>query len=122
MIAQESSTLLSIQKIQINCWRLRGNARVNHGPSKGTEKTQEFIKREIQENKYQPNSIAYYFGADANANLFKTKVIGAELYRSEDYGMTWKKMNSYDLDGVFFTYGYYFAEMKVSPTNPDQIY
>jgi photosystem II stability/assembly factor-like uncharacterized protein len=84
--------------------------------------TAEVVKREIQENKYQPNAIADYFGADANANLFKTKVIGAELYRSEDYGETWKKMNSYDLDGVFFTYGYYFAEMKVSPTNPDQIY
>ena len=80
------------------------------------------VKKEIQEGKYTPKAISEYFGGDANANLFKTKIIGAELYRSDDAGSTWKKMNSYDLDGVFYTYGYYFAEMKVAPDNPDLIY
>jgi photosystem II stability/assembly factor-like uncharacterized protein len=80
------------------------------------------IKKEIKGNKYKPIDIANYFGADANANLFNQKIIGAEVYRSDDAGSTWKKMNSYDLDGVFFTYGYYFAEMKVTPSNPDLLY
>jgi photosystem II stability/assembly factor-like uncharacterized protein len=31
-------------------------------------------------------------------------------------------MNRYDLDGVFYTYGYYFAEMEVAPNNPDLLY
>ncbi len=81
----------------------------------------ERIKKEISERKYKPQDIANYFG-DANANLFNTSVIGAELYRSDDSGSTWKKMNSYDLDGVYFTYGYYFGEVRVSTQNPDQIY
>lgn len=82
----------------------------------------ELVKKEVGEDKYTPKAIAEYFGGDANANLFKTKIIGAELYRSDDGGNSWKKMNSYDLDGVFHTYGYYFAEMKVTPDNPDLIY
>jgi photosystem II stability/assembly factor-like uncharacterized protein len=84
--------------------------------------TAEIVKKDIGEGRYTPKAIAEYFGADANANLFNTKVIGAEVYRSDDGGTTWKKMNSYDLDGVFYTYGYYFAEMKVTPDNPDLIY
>ncbi len=84
--------------------------------------TAALVKKEIRSNKYTPAAIANYFGADANANLFNTKIIGAEVYRSDNYGNTWKKMNSYDLDGVFYTYGYYFAEMKVTPSNPDVIY
>lgn len=79
------------------------------------------VKKEIAEGKYKPEDIANYFG-DANANLFNTSVVGAELYRSDDSGATWKKMNSYDLDGVYFTYGYYFGEVRVSSQNPDQIY
>jgi hypothetical protein len=80
------------------------------------------VKEEIRKDKYTPKAIAEYFGADANANLFNTKILGAEVYRSEDAGNSWKKMNSYDLDGVFYSYGYYFAEMKVAPDNSDQIY
>lgn len=80
------------------------------------------VKDEIRKDKYTPKAIAEYFGADANANLFNTKILGAEVYRTEDGGNSWKKMNSYDLDGVFYTYGYYFAEMKVAPDNSDQIY
>lgn len=80
------------------------------------------VKKEIQNDKYTPKALADYFGTDANANLFNTKIIGAEVYRSDDFGSTWKKMNSYDLDGVFYTYGYYFAEIEVTPSNPDVIY
>jgi photosystem II stability/assembly factor-like uncharacterized protein len=82
--------------------------------------TAAIVKKDIKNDKYSTKAIADYFGADAN--LFNTKVIGAEVYRSDDGGSTWKKMNSYDLDGVFYTYGYYFAEMKVTPSNPDVIY
>ena len=80
------------------------------------------VKEEIRKDKYTPKAISEYFGADANANLFNTKILGAEVYRSEDGGASWKKRNSYDLDGVFYTYGYYFAEMKIDPANSDLIY
>jgi photosystem II stability/assembly factor-like uncharacterized protein len=82
----------------------------------------EVVKKDVRDGKYLPKAIAEYYGGDANANLFKTKIKGAEVYRSEDGGNNWKLMNSYDLDGVFYTYGYYFAEMRVAPDNADLVY
>ncbi|MCX7638266.1 MAG: glycosyl hydrolase [Cyclobacteriaceae bacterium] len=80
------------------------------------------VKQEVRENKYLPKALYDYLGGDANASLFNTKIIGAEVYRSDDFGGTWKKMNSYDLEGVFFTYGYYFAEMRVDPSDCNKVY
>lgn len=90
----------------------------NNYPKKYTSK---IVKSDLKEGKYQPKAIANYFG-DANAALFNTSVVGAELYRSDDSGITWKKMNSYDLDGVYFTYGYYFGEVRVSPKDENLVY
>jgi photosystem II stability/assembly factor-like uncharacterized protein len=47
---------------------------------------------------------------------------GAEVYRSNDSGETWTKTNQYYLDGVIFTYGYYFGNIRVGPDNEDVIY
>ncbi len=80
------------------------------------------VKKEIKEDKYKPKAIADYYGEDANANLFNTKIKGAEVYRSEDGGANWKRTHQYDIDGVYFSYGYYFAEMRVSPTDPNLLY
>jgi photosystem II stability/assembly factor-like uncharacterized protein len=93
--------------------------RDNRFPQKYTARV---VKREVSEGKYSPSALYDYLGGDANASLFNTKILGAEVYRSDDSGTTWKKMNSYDLDGVFFTYGYYFAEMRVDPSNADKVY
>ncbi|MDN5205068.1 glycosyl hydrolase [Fulvivirgaceae bacterium BMA10] len=79
------------------------------------------VKKDIRTGKYEPKDLANYFG-NANNALFNTKIKGAEVYRSEDYGKSWKKVNSYDLEGVYFTYGYYFGEVRISPKNPDVIY
>jgi photosystem II stability/assembly factor-like uncharacterized protein len=79
------------------------------------------VKKEVKDGLYEPEAIANYFG-DANDALFNTSVSGAQVYRSEDGGDSWKMMNSYNLDGVYFTYGYYFGEIRVNPTNSEQIY
>jgi photosystem II stability/assembly factor-like uncharacterized protein len=79
------------------------------------------VKREVRSGKYEPKALAEYFG-DANAALFNTNVKGAEVYRSDDGGKTWSKANSYALDGVYFTYGYYFGEVRVDPKDSDKIY
>jgi photosystem II stability/assembly factor-like uncharacterized protein len=81
--------------------------------------TSTVVKRDISAEKYTTKAIAEYFGENAAS---ETKVIGAEVYRSDDGTNTWKKMNSYDLDGVFYSYGYYFAEMRVAPDNPEKLY
>ena len=79
------------------------------------------VKDQIGKGEYAPKALADYLG-DANRALFDTKVTGAELYRSDDFGDTWEKVNSYELEGVYFTYGYYFGEVRVAPDNPDVAY
>jgi photosystem II stability/assembly factor-like uncharacterized protein len=59
---------------------------------------------------------------DANSKLFVTEIKGAEVYRSDDAGNSWKKTHDEYLEGMFYTYGYYFANIRVSPSNPDKIY
>ena len=59
---------------------------------------------------------------NANQNLFNTNVIGAEIYRSEDLGKTWNKTHGHYLDGLVFTYGYYFGNIRVAPNDENIIY
>lgn len=59
---------------------------------------------------------------DANSLLFDTPVIGAEVYVSDDDGRHWKKTHDFYLDQVYNSYGYYFGLIKVSPSDPDEIY
>ncbi|MGK0494962.1 MAG: photosystem II stability/assembly factor-like uncharacterized protein, partial [Maribacter sp.] len=52
----------------------------------------------------------------------KTPVIGAEVYRSDDAGKTWKKQNKDYIDDLFYSYGYVFAQVRVDASNKDKIY
>ena len=79
------------------------------------------VKKEIIKGVYTPKDLANYFG-DANEALFNTTVAGAIVYRSEDNGESWSRTHEYDLEGVFYTYGYYFGEIRVSPADPNEIY
>ncbi|MEY4930548.1 MAG: hypothetical protein RI909_1272 [Bacteroidota bacterium] len=88
-------------------------------PSKYTAQR---VKQDVRSGKYQPKSIAEYFGADANSDLFSAKIKGAEVYRSEDGGVSWKRTHAADIDGVYFTYGYYFGELRVSPSNTEDVF
>lgn len=79
------------------------------------------IKQDVQQEKYEPKAIAEYLG-DANEALFDTDIEGAEVYRSDDGGKTWGKVNSYPLDNLIYTYGYYFGEVRISPSDPEELY
>lgn len=59
---------------------------------------------------------------DANKALFETEVIGCEVYKSEDGGMSWKKTNQNYIDDMYYTYGYYFANISVDVTNQNRLY
>jgi photosystem II stability/assembly factor-like uncharacterized protein len=61
-------------------------------------------------------------GDDANQRLFQTRIRGGEVYRSDDGGTSWRRTHEGYLDGLVYTYGYYFGEIRVSPDNPDNIY
>lgn len=80
------------------------------------------VKKDVRSGKYKPQAIAEYFGTDANSDLFNTKIKGAEVYRSDDAGKTWKRTHTADIDGVYYTYGYYFGELRVSPSNTEDVY
>ncbi|WP_250433334.1 VPS10 domain-containing protein [Hanstruepera flava] len=81
----------------------------------------ESVKQMVRSGAVKPIDLAHYL-EDANAMLFDTPVIGAEVYKSIDGGKTWKKTHDDYLDGVFFSYGYYFGEIRVDALNPDAIY
>lgn len=80
------------------------------------------VRTDIKNGTYSIADIGKWRMADADASLFDTPVIGAEIYRSENGGADWKKMNDKLMDGVYFTYGYYFGTINVSPVNENKVW
>ena len=80
-----------------------------------------YVIGKIKSGELKPVSLVEYL-EDANSRLFDTDIHGAEVYRSDDFGLTWKKTHDMPLDGMFYTYGYYFANIRVSPFNSEKIY
>ncbi|GAB5564859.1 MAG: hypothetical protein Wins2KO_19220 [Winogradskyella sp.] len=83
--------------------------------------TASHVKEMISNDKAKPIDLAKYL-EDANSMLFDTPVIGAEVYKSTNGGKTWKKTHDDYLDGVYFSYGYYFGHIHVSPVDDNDIY
>ncbi|WP_350289428.1 glycosyl hydrolase [uncultured Croceitalea sp.] len=81
----------------------------------------ENVKNMVKDGAVKPADLAKYL-ENANAALFDTPVIGAEVYRSDDAGKTWEKRNEDYIDDLFYSYGYYFAQVRVDPSNKDRIY
>ena len=81
----------------------------------------ENVKQMVRSDAVKPADLALYL-EDANSMLFDTPVIGAEVYRSDDGGTTWNKQNENYIDDLFYSYGYYFAQIDVDPTAKDHIY
>lgn len=59
---------------------------------------------------------------DANTALFETDVIGCEVYQSVDGGKKWIKKNKDFIDDLYYTYGYYFANITVDSRNENRLY
>lgn len=81
----------------------------------------ENVKQMVSGGTVKPADLARYL-EDANAMLFDTPVIGAEVYKSIDGGKTWTKTHEDYLDDIYYSYGYYFGEIRVERNNPDAIY
>ncbi|WP_051435851.1 glycosyl hydrolase [Tenacibaculum sp. 47A_GOM-205m] len=69
----------------------------------------------------RPSDLVGYL-KDANAALFDTPVIGAEVFKTTDGGKTWKKTHEGYLDDLYYSYGYYFGEIRVDPQDQNGIY
>jgi photosystem II stability/assembly factor-like uncharacterized protein len=76
------------------------------------------VKELVASNALKPTSLYDYLYVNTG---FESTPIGAEIYRSDDGGKAWRKTNEKEVP-IFFTYGYYFAKIYVSPYNPDKVY
>ena len=79
------------------------------------------VKELVEKGEARPADLALYL-EDANSMLFDTPVIGAEVYRSDDGGSSWRKTHEGYLDDLYYSYGYYFGQIRVAPYDKDQIY
>jgi photosystem II stability/assembly factor-like uncharacterized protein len=59
---------------------------------------------------------------DANAALFSADIRGIEVWRSDDAGATWRRMNPEPIREAVYTYGYYFGQIRAAPDDVDRVY
>ncbi|SDG82753.1 VPS10 domain-containing protein [Winogradskyella thalassocola] len=79
------------------------------------------IKQLVSSGSVKPIDLAHYL-EDANAMLFDTPVVGAEVYKSINGGKSWKKTHDDYIDGLYYSYGYYFGEIRVDTQDKNGIY
>lgn len=84
-----------------------------------TEHTAASIKAKVASAEYAPSVLTDYL--NDGGYVFNLPIKGCEVYRSDDGGTSWYKTHEGYLDGAFFTYGYYFATIKVSAKNDNKI-
>ncbi|MDQ6890941.1 MAG: glycosyl hydrolase, partial [Bacteroidota bacterium] len=77
------------------------------------------LKEMVRTGKIKAASV-YEYLTDANSELYDTPIIGCEVYRSDDGGETWKKVNTRGLN-LYNTYGYYFGKISVSGANESKV-
>jgi photosystem II stability/assembly factor-like uncharacterized protein len=76
------------------------------------------VKELVASNKLKPTSLFDYLYVNTG---FEGTPIGCEVYRSDNGGQSWRKTNEKEVP-IFFTYGYYFAKIYVSPYNENKVY
>ena len=79
------------------------------------------VKDMVMSSKIQPVALVEYL-ENANSLLFDTPVKGAEVYRSDDGGKSWYKTHEEYIDNLYFSYGYYFGEIRLDAQNPEKVY
>ena len=79
------------------------------------------IKADINSGKVKPKDLVDYL-EDANSMLFDTPVKGAEVYVSIDGGESWNKTHPGYIEDTYYSYGYYFGNIRVSPLNDSKLY
>jgi photosystem II stability/assembly factor-like uncharacterized protein len=77
------------------------------------------VKEMVKNDKVPPTSLYDYL--DSDDGFQNTGIYGCEVYRSDDAGKTWKKTHEKAIP-TFNTYGYYFAKIYTSATNPENVY
>ncbi|MBR9921315.1 MAG: glycosyl hydrolase [Bacteroidetes bacterium] len=98
--------------------KLEAYLRSNGFPEKHTAAS---VKEQVEADAIQPIALTEYV-EDANSLLFDTPVIGSEVYRSTNGGRTWKRAHEDYLEDVYYSYGYYFGQIRVQADDPSSVY
>lgn len=109
-------TMTKEQFLALDVKKIKKYLADNNFPEKySADKVQDLIRKD----KIKPSALVEYV-EDANSLLFDTEVTGAEVYVSNDGGASWSKTHQEYLDDLFYTYGYYFAQIRVAPGSDGQ--
>ncbi len=81
----------------------------------------EKVTEMVRKNEIKPIALTEYL-ENANALLFDTPVVGAEVYESTDGGVSWQKTHDGYLDDIYYSYGYYFGQIRVAKQDPQKLY
>ncbi|WP_237274351.1 VPS10 domain-containing protein [Tenacibaculum ovolyticum] len=81
----------------------------------------ENVKQMVRGGSVKPADLAKYL-ENANTLLFDTPVVGAEVFKTTNGGKSWKKTHKDYLDDLYYSYGYYFGEIRVDPQDENGIY
>jgi len=52
-------------------------------------------------------------------------IVGAEVYRSDNKGESWQKVNTADITDLYhipFNYGFYFGQIRIAPDNENEVF
>lgn len=79
------------------------------------------LKAFVRQNRISPREVALML-FDINKRRFNPFITGPELYRSADGGKRWEKMNRDSLNPFFYTFGFFFGKVFVSPSDSDTVY
>ena len=86
------------------------------------EITAEKVREGLKAGTLAVKDLVDYLGGDADAMMFDTEIVGPELYATADAGGTWKRTHEKRLDAVTYTYGYYFGQVRIDPTDDRRLY
>lgn len=67
-------------------------------------------------------STLYDFIDNGDDGFSNQAIVQAEVFSSNDEGVSFQRTHTTDLKDLFFTYGYYFAAISVDPSHPEKIY
>ncbi|MBP6183351.1 MAG: glycosyl hydrolase [Saprospiraceae bacterium] len=119
ILSLDALKTMSVDKfLTLSDKKLEAFLRTNKFPEKYT--TTE-IRSIVKSGQIKPIDLSNYH-EDANANLFNTQIIGPQIYRLDGQNKTWQRTHDPFLDDLFYTYGYYFGQIRAQPDNPDILY
>jgi photosystem II stability/assembly factor-like uncharacterized protein len=115
LLLSELKGITKVQFTQLNTNRLDTFLKQNQLDKRYTA---QWLKRQVDSGRIKPTDLYDFLFVNTG---FENPPIGCELYRSDNSGDTWRKVNEQEVK-IFFTYGYYFSKVYISPYNPDKVY